>query len=510
MKRALLVALMMNWIAVSRGFAESLTETIDRQIQARLASEKVPASPRASDAEFLRRVYLDLTGVIPPAEKAKAFLDSSDPKKRSKLIDELLASPEFGKHRADVWDNLLFQRLTDNRAVRVEPLTDWLTEKFNANTPWNVLVTELLTAKGSQDENGAATFFLAALSADKMVDSVSRLFMGIRLECAQCHNHPFTGWKQTEYWGMAAFFTKVRIEGNPRAQKDQSNPPSVSESGKGRQRNLPTSAKIVPPKFFQGESPDVKGKDELRPVLATWLTSPENPFFAKAFVNRVWGELFGRGIVNPIDDMNEEREPSHPELLDALAKGFAASGFDVKGLYRAICLSETYQRTSRPVPGNQSDTTLFSHMPVKVLTPEQLYDSLTAVLGSPTAPRPTNRPMANPMRQPPSPRNQFVSFFTVSDEPKATEYESGIPQVLRLMNHAFTNRNAETAAKRLTRGLSKAKAIEVLYLSALARRPTTEETARMLKYLDRAESLDAGYADILWTLLNSSEFALNH
>lgn len=497
-------------LVVSTAAGEGLTQIVDRQISSRLSAEKIPASPRSSDAEFLRRVYLDLVGVIPPREKVAAFLDSNDPRKRSKLIDELLANPGFGRHLADIWDNLLFQRTTDNRAIRVEPLTEWLAEKFNANTPWNTLVTELLTAKGTQEENGATTFFLATQSADKMLDSVSRLFMGVRLECAQCHNHPFTGWKQTEYWGMAAFFMKVRIDGNPRAMKDAAKTPSVNESNRGRQRNLSESAKVVPPKFFQGEVADVRTAAELRPVLAQWLTRPDNKFFAKAFVNRVWSQLFGVGLVEPVDDMNEEREPTHPELLDALAQHFATSGFDIKALYRAICQSEAYQRTSRPVPGNESDNRLFARMNVKVFTPEQLYDSLAAVLGEPNAGRNAQRPAANPMRQPASPREQFVNFFAVGEDAKATDYDAGIPQALRLMNHPYTNRTAEAAARQLTKGQPKARAVESLYLATLSRRPTPAESARLLKHLDKAESPEVGYADILWALLNSSEFTLNH
>ncbi len=496
---------------VGTAVGQNLTQFIDHQINSRLSAEKVPASPRSGDAEFLRRVYLDLVGVVPPKEKAVAFLNSTDSRKRSKLIDELLASPEFGRHLADIWDNLLFQRTTDNRAIRVGPLNEWLSEKFNANTPWNRLVSELLTATGTQEENGATTFFLATQSANKMLDSVSRLFMGVRLECAQCHNHPFTGWKQTEYWGMAAFFMKVRINGNPRAMKDAAQTPAVIESSRGRQRGLSESAKMVPPKFFQGETADVAGVTELRPILAQWLTSPENKFFAKAFVNRVWGQLFGVGLIEPIDDMNEEREATHPELLDGLARQFADSGFDIKALYRAICQSEAYQRTSRPVPGNESDNKWFARMNVKVLSPEQLYDSLSAILGPPNPGRNNNRPATQqPNRPGASVRDQFIAFFAVSEDAKATEYDAGIPQALRLMNHPFTNRNSELAARQLTKGQTKSKAIDALYLSALSRRPTPAETARLMKYLDRTDSLESGYADILWALLNSSEFTLNH
>ncbi|MFL5342628.1 MAG: DUF1549 and DUF1553 domain-containing protein [Gemmataceae bacterium] len=483
-----------------------LTQTIDREITGRLAAEKLPASPKADDAEFLRRIYLDLTGVIPPADTAKEFLDNADPKKREALIDELLMSPAFGKHMADVWAGLLFQRVTDNRAIKFDPLKEWLEERFNAGRGWGEVVGELLTATGTQEDNGAATYFLAQLSADKLVDSTSKLFLGIKLECTQCHNHPFTGWKQTDYWGMAAFFMKVRIQGN--TKNGNNGPPGVSEGGKGRQRNLPESAKMLPPKFFHGEQPKVTDADPLRPVLAKWLTSPDNKYFGRAFANRVWGQLFGSGIVNPIDDMHEERPVSHPELLAELAKQFAARKFDVKYLFRAICNSEAYQRTSRPVPGNEKDATLFSHMNLKVLTPGQLYDSLVAVLGEPGRGAGKGMGGGNGKRGPQTPRDQFVNFFAGDENAKATDYEAGIPQALRLMNSRET-RLAPQAAREIAKGLSKDAAIEKLYLTTLARRPSAAEAKRMTEYVTHSASHDAGYGDVLWALLNSSEFAMN-
>src|SRR5262249_6534152 len=309
---------------------------IDEAIAKKLAEEKIPASAKADDAEFLRRIYLDLTGVIPTAEKTKEFLDNKDPNKRAKLIDELLASPVFGKHEADVWTKLLFHRLTENRGIRVDPLREWMEEKFCLGEDWDKNVSGLLTATGTQEENGASTYFLAALSADKMTDSISRLFLGVKIECAQCHNHPFVSYKQNDYWALAAFFMKVRLQGNPRAAgnaKGQNLPgiQEISDVGKGgRQKNLPEAAKFLPPKFLKGEQAKVEDKEPLRPVFAKWLTGKENPYFARAWVNRVWGQLFGVGIINPIDDMHEERVPSHPELLQELAAEFNSHNFDVR------------------------------------------------------------------------------------------------------------------------------------------------------------------------------------
>jgi hypothetical protein len=487
----------------------TLARAIDEEIGKRLAEEKVPVSPRSDDAEFVRRVYLDLTGVIPTAAKAVEFIDRKDPAKRAQLIDELLASPAFGRHMADIWDKVLFQRVTDNRAIKIDPLTDWLQERFNAGMGWDRMVRELITATGTQEENGAATYFLAALTADKMVDSVSRAFMGIKIECTQCHNHPFTGWKQADYWGMAAFFMKVRIQGNPR-NANRGGTPGVVESDRGRQRNLPDSAKVLPPKFFQGQQPATSAAEPLRPVLAQWLTSPANPFFSRAFANRVWGQLFGGGIINPIDDMHEERIASHPALLALLAKRFAAGGFDVKSLFRGICRSDAYQRTSRPAAGNESDHLLFSHMNIKVLTPEQLFDSLVAVLGEPGGRGAARRPAQNAGRGPATPRDQFIAFFDPGEGSRATDYQDGIPQALRLMNGPFLARNSLTVAREITRGLPQPQAMSRLYLTVLSRRPTAEESARLTAYAARAESRESAYGDVLWALLNSSEFTLNH
>jgi hypothetical protein len=487
----------------------ALTKRIDDEIAKKLASEKLTASPRADDAEFIRRVYLDLTGVVPPAAKVAGFLDNKAPDKREKLIDELLTSPAFGHHLADIWDRLLIHRMTDNRAIKVDPLNAWLEEKFTEGAGWNEIVTGLLTATGTQEENGASTFVMAQLTADKMVDSTSKLFMGIKMECTQCHNHPFTGWKQNEYWGMAAFFMKVRVQGNTK-NANRGAAPGVIEAvnNQGKQKGLPESAKTLPPKFFKGEEPKVGRGDPLRPVLAKWLTSPDNKFFSRAFANRVWGQLFGSGIVNPIDDMHDERVPSHPELLAELSKQFAANGFDVRYLYRAVCNSAAYQRTSKPVAGNERDTVLFSHMNIKVLTPEQLYDSLTAVLGEPGRAGGMGKGAANGKGGPQTPRTQFVNFFDPGETAKATDYENGIPQALRLMNHPYTARTSLPVARELAKGESKEKAIEKLYLATLSRRPTVAETAKLTGYVG-GHSADS-YGDILWALLNSSEFGLNH
>src|SRR5581483_5588314 len=280
------------------------------------------AGPRADDAEFLRRAYLDLVGVIPTAEKAQAFLDSTDANKRAALIDELLADPRFGHQIAETWAGLLLPHDSNNRRLSEVPFVQWLTEHFNSNQPLNQLVKDLLVATGNQDENGAVTFYVANPTVDKMTDNVTRMFLGVQLQCAQCHNHPFTDYKQTEYWSMAAFFMKTKLTASPNAAAKKGVAPGIVETDKarGKKQQLPESAKVVPAKFLRGEQPKLVESEPYRPVLAKWVTSPDNPFFARAMVNRFWYQLFGRGLVTPVDDMHADNAPAHPELLATLTE----------------------------------------------------------------------------------------------------------------------------------------------------------------------------------------------
>ncbi|HEY7428923.1 MAG TPA: DUF1549 and DUF1553 domain-containing protein [Gemmataceae bacterium] len=492
--------------------SRALARHIDEAIDGRLRADKVAPSPGCDDAEFVRRVYLDITSHIPSAEKAAAFLDSREPDKRAKLIDELLANTDYGKHQADIWQALLLPRTSDNRAVSFDKMTKWLEESFNKNTPWDQMVREVLTAEGDMDKNGAVIYFLANATPDKLTDNATRMFLGVQLQCAQCHNHPFTEWKQNEYWGMAAFFTKVRLNGNPRQVVRQGGTVSISESGRGRPLRLPISAKRVPPKFLQGEEPKLASGDSYRSALANWMTSPKNAYFSRAMVNRLWTQFFGRGIVNPVDDMHDGNRPSHPQLLADLSSQFAANDFDVKYLIRAVCNSATYQRTSKPTEDNHdAGPELFARMAVKVMTPEQLFDSLTEVVGAPSrANLPRRQGAAAGRFRNITPRTLFVNFFKGDENADPTEYQAGIPQVLRLMNSPQLN-NAAMLNPILKAGKTPEQVVEHLYLATLSRRPTRPELDRTLslvrKYPDEPRQ---AYGDILWVLLNSSEFTLNH
>jgi hypothetical protein len=491
--------------------AAALAKLIDAEIARKLDTAKLTPSPICSDDEFLRRAYLDITGVIPSADKARAFLDSTEPDKRVKLLDELLADANYGRRAADIWTAKLYPIDSMNRFVLKEPLYKWFEEQFNKNSPWNKLVTDLVTATGSVEENPAVTYFLANRSIDKLNDTVAQHFMGIQLQCAQCHNHPFTGWKQTEYWGMAAFFSKVRTD-NPKnpAKGGDATKIGVQESNARSMVKdfLPESAKTLPAKFLGGPAPTLDVNEPYRPVLAKWMTDPNNPFFARAMVNRTWAHLFGRGIVHPVDDMMPENEPSHPELLDALARHIATAGeFDVKYLVKAICLSQTYQRTSKPTADNKADVKLFSHMTMKVLSPEQLFDSLAQVTGNIGGGGPKAK--AKGVRGAPAgARAQFVNFFLAgADTTSPIDYEAGIPQALRLMNSPIANNPA--VVRSIVGSATKPEdAIEKIYLAALSRRPTADETRMLTEYVAKAGSPNTAYSDILWAVLNSSEFTL--
>lgn len=480
--------------------AVALARSIDDHIHQRLKLEKIARSPQTDDAEFLRRVYLDIHGVIPTVDQARAFLADSSADKRARLVDELLGSPRYGAHFADIWQRNLYPA-TANQRIRPELLGRWLGGAFQTKT-WDRIAHDLVTATGSQEDNGAVTYMLKGrftLSVTEMTDLTSRYFLGVQLNCAQCHNHPFASWKERDYWGLASFFTQIQRTKSVIAFTTITENPDIDV------RKLAEFDKLGAPRFLGGEVLKAGPDPSHRKALADWMVSAENPFFAKAMVNRMWAHFFGRGLVHPVDDMHEGNPASHPELLAALTDQFKAHRFDLKHLCRAICLSETYQRTSRPIDGNAKDDKLFSRMSIKVLTPEELFDSLVVVTGNDG--KRTQGKINN------DPRTEFAAFFR-SDDADPTNYHRGIPQALRMMNSGqFLNpRNEAFLMKQIIDpGATPEQAVERLYLRCLSRPPSDAERQRMLTYLDQpGVPRQQLYAEILWVLLNSSEFSLNH
>jgi YHS domain-containing protein len=518
--------------------ALALSRLIDEHIDRRLAEKKLPTSPASEDAEFLRRVYLDLHGVIPPADRVVAFLNDRRADKRARVIDELLAAPQYGRHLADVWDDLLLPRDLPGAEAAVAPLTRHLEKQFNANVPWDQVVRGLLTARGTHADNGGVIYQLANRTTPMVVDSVSRVFLALPLECAQCHDHPYARWQQADYWGLAAFFAGINRPGLMKTgsyvsfAKDKSGVLQLGSAGvEERPRELRIRLPVPPdrqqrrergdwiPVRFPGAPPlNLPATEPVlaRPLAAQWLTGKDNPYFARAAVNRFWWHFFGQGLVNPVDDMfKPEATVTHPELLDALAAQFVASGFDLKHLTRAICNSQTYQRTSKSVQGNEGDTQLYSRMPIKVLTPEQLWDSLVLVFGREPAKVPNplweRRPtVALPRGEPRTQRGLFIKHFRGENTAAPTDYTQGIPQALRLMNGVQFNNVEELLGRLAPADGDPAKVVETLYLTALSRPPTREDSTHMIEYVKCQHNRGDACADVLWALLRSSEFAMNH
>jgi hypothetical protein len=486
--------------------AASLSDVIDRHIQVRLDTDGLQRAAQADDGEFLRRVYLDLHGVVPSAEQAAKFLDRSDPDKRTQLIDELLASPRFGEHIADLWSGrLLSPQLNDRR--KQEAFTNWLAGRFNSAS-WDRIATDLLTATGKLEENAAVIYLIEGnfpLGVTDLTDLSTRYFLGVRLNCAQCHNHPFASWKQQDYWGMAAFFAQIQTPGKSKAvykvgllDNPQMTMATLQET------DMIEHFQRRPPTFLGGQELPADADSTHRAALAHWITSPQNPYFARAAVNRMWWQFFGRGIVNPVDDMHSGNAPSHPELLDLLSQRFAESGFDLKFLCRAILNSRTYQQTSRPGEEAELQAKLFARMSIKVLSAEQLYDSLVAILGQPVRASGVDTRLGA--------RYEFSQFFGGEADTDPTRYERGIPHMLRMMNSPqFADGSVAALASRVApAGRPADESIEQLFLTILSRRPTPAEQQLAREQLQTNGTRQSGYDDLAWALLMGSEFALNH
>jgi hypothetical protein len=509
----------------SGGDVAAVAQAIDRAIQQPLDAKKIKTSPRTDDAEFLRRVTLDITGRIPTAERAADFLVSTDPDRRRKLIDELLANPLYGEHFAGNWIDLIHATGSPPRSMTAG-FRKWLAAEFNQGHGWDKTVHEMLTAEGTKP----AGYFVRANFKEpgQLAGTTARFFLGVRMECAECHNHPFTNWKQTDYWGLAAFYTRlkqVNAKGGNLLTEDSPPGKKPKTPGLGARITIPNSGvrtgagKVVKAKLLKSTEPNLPDEGPLRPTLASWITAKENPYFAQAAVHRLWAHLFGSGFFSPIDDRHDETAPSHPQLLQLLSREFVASGHDLKHLMRCITNSETYQRTSRPIAANKEDSALFSHMAVRVMNADVLFDSLVTALGNPKLPGGLGAPLPYEIyaggaskNAKPSARAEFIKFFDTrdADSGNTTEYTHGIPQVLALLNAKQFNTAPPIVDKLVKSKVSKEKAVDTLFLAALTRYPTASEMKLMTGFVERRKDLPTGYTGVLWILFNSNEFVLNH
>jgi len=485
---------------------------VDHDMFEKLRQLQILPSDLCTEEEFLRRVYLDAIGVLPTVAEAQAFLSDQAPDKRAKLIDALLERPEYAEFWAMKWADLL--RLRNNKVTPagVYKFHHWLVSALRDNMPADRFARELLTADGSTFANPAANFYRTAADANDCTETTSQLFLGIRIQCAKCHNHPFERWTQDNYYGIGAFFNRVQ-------KKPGSSPDElivfVSRSGEVTQ---PRTGKQVKPWLPLKGDADSPGEDDRREALAAWLTSPDNPFFAKVEVNRMWGHLMGRGIVEPVDDFRDSNPPSSAPLLDHLAKDFVAHGFDRKHTLRTILNSRIYQLSSRKNDFNRNDTRYFSHATTRLLGAEQLLDAICRVTnveekyaGLPSGTRATQLPS-------PDVDNYFLKVFGQPARETACQCErssdSNLSQALQMINGPLVHTKVRDDKNRLRTMAAATKTdsdiVTELYLAALSRPPSEAELSAATKHVSAGADRMQGLEDVCWALLNANEFLFQH
>jgi hypothetical protein len=519
--------------------AVAIAAKIDDAFARHWKKNKVMPAPESDDAEFMRRVYLDLIGRIPSVGEARQFLDNKASDKRQRLVALLLDHPRYTLHWMNYWETLLLPESKYEATNGISRSFEaWLRKQMQSNVAYDRMVRELLTTpvnvlmkldhelfpvqflneKGTFGGAGladnipysyaapyAAVFYQVEKAApENLAGKTSRLFLGVRLECAQCHDHPFAKWKREEFWTQAAFFAGIETPGRGVPLRDNPGIKSIAMSEGG---------KVVPARFLDGTEPNWQDGVGGRKLLADWVTSPKNPYFARAIANRLWAYFLGTGLIEPVDEMvGKDVQDNDPGgMLDTLAQEFVAKGFDLKFLMRAITATKIYQATSSKSHASQDHPRLFARMSVRGLTAEQVHDSLTEAIGERLPRQNTISPNAGSSAN--DARGLFLRMFTSRTE-TAINAQSSIPQALAMMNGKLTAnaiRKSRTLAAVLDSPFLDAKGrIETLYLATLSREPRSEELKRMRQFIEQAGSQEEGFADVLWALLNSAEFKLNH
>jgi hypothetical protein len=490
---------------------------IDRHVFAKLRLLRIQPSDPCRDDEFIRRVFLDVCGILPTPDETRRFLADSSPEKRTRLIDRLLGRPEY----VDFWALKWVDRLgCNNRFVGERgayAYRQWIFDSVNANMPFDEFVRRVLTGSGGNYSHPAASFYRRVRDPQSRVEAVAQLFLGVRIGCARCHNHPFERWTQDDYYGLAAFFSRVRYRDGPYFDHLYNKEETVWLDRRGEVVH-PRTGQVMKPKPLGGPPLDVGAGRDRRAVLAEWLTRPDNPYFARAAVNRIWYHLFGRGIVEPVDDFRDSNPPCNPELLDALAADFVAHGFDVKHTLRTILDSATYQLASAANPFNGDDDVYFSHYRVRQLSAEQLLDAVCEVTGVPE--RFGGVPLGTRAAQLPD-GELFHPFLKAFGRPaRALECEcerdddATLEQALLLSAGRVIQeklRSDHGLAARLGASSAPPEALaEELFLATLCRYPTPEERQRVAARLAAGHDRRRALEDVLWVLLNHREFRFQH
>ncbi|MBM4004423.1 MAG: DUF1549 domain-containing protein [Planctomycetes bacterium] len=484
---------------------------VDELVGAKLNKIRVQPSGICSDEQFLRRATIDIAGQLPTEEEYLAFVADADPLKRAKLVDRLLDRKEFSEIWAMKWAELLMVK--SNNAVSYKSMflySNWLTDKIASNVPLNKMIQELLGASGGTFRNAATNYYQIERDTLKTAENVAQVFMGIRTQCAQCHNHPFDRWTMDDYYSFAAFFAQIG-----RKQGEDYRETIVFNSGSGEVNHL-VGGRPMPPKFLGGAKPDLAGNDR-RVVLAEWLTSTDNPYFAPSVANRVWAHFFGKGIVEPVDDVRVSNPPSNPELFKTLGDKLVQYNYDFKQLVRDICNSQTYQRSTERNDSNKDDERNFAHGNVRRIQAEMLLDCISQVTS--TKDKFRGLPLGARAVQVADGGSSTYFLTTFGRSARDTvcacdvKMEPTLSQALHLINGDTLQTKIGQGGlvkQWLDAGKSVPQIVESIVIRSLGRRPTPVEVERLTAIVADAESPQAGLEDVFWAVLNSREFVFNH
>ena len=508
-----------------------LSQFIDQQIRQGWADNEIEPSVAASDEEWIRRVHLDLVGRIPTLAEVKSFLDDKNPRKRAILVDSLLEHEDYVRNFTTIWTNNCIGRGTPQRVSRTG-MEKFFREAFAKNRPWNEIVVELVTASGHFEENGAVNYILAQMQMPddgvQLTAMTTRLFLGLQVQCTQCHNHPFNKWQQDQFWEFNSFFRQVGKEDHRkldpktgRQVDDYSEVVWRDFSGPVFFEKRSGVMQVAFPKY-EGHEVDPGPEVDRRAELAKLITQPVgsgSPQLAQAMVNRMWSHFFGYGFTRPVDDMGPHNPASHPELLERLASEFVAAQYDVKSLIRWIVNTEAYGLSSQFGDKNKVDDPaagempLFSHMYLKSMQAEQMYDSLIVASN---AHQSGNGNWSAQEEQRRRWMQQFVVAFENDENDETTTFNGTIPQALMMMNSELIDKACSVDRgsflfEEMSSPGNEAQKINDLYLAALSRKPSKIELAKMQKALGKyGPAKLQGYQDLFWALLNSNEFVFIH
>ncbi len=484
---------------------------IDTLVNAKLQKLRITPSDLCSDEAFLRRVYIDVIGTLPTLEEFRRFMSSKAANKRDLLVDELLGRKEFAELWVMKWAELLQMRSSDRVSPKAMLLYyTWLQDKLANNVPMDKMVRELISANGGTFKNPPTNYYQIELDTLKTSENVAQVFMGMRIQCSQCHNHPFDRWTMNDYYGFAAFFAQIGRKG-----ADDPRELIVFNSG-GGEVNHPVGGRVMKPKFLGGAEPDTAGKDR-RVVLAEWLASPSNPYFATNLANIVWGHFFGQGIIHEVDDVRASNPASNPELLAELGKRFTGYNYDFKKLVRDICTSHTYQLATQPNESNVGDTRNFAHSAIRRIKAETFLDCISQV--TETKNKFPGLPLGSRAVQivDGGVSNYFLTTFGRATRETVcsceVRLEPTLSQSLHLLNGDSSTQKilaGNLVGKRLAEKKAPAEIIDELYIRCLSRAPLPPERSRLDSVVMGETDMKRALDDVFWALLNSREFMFNH